>query len=254
MSALKPIFVTLVVAGLVGLVGLGGPAVLDDPQQAVAAIDLTGSTSLPQPEGAGGDPLADDSGTSTQPSPEAEPPATQPRTAPPDEGTSQQIPALDELVGLVRDDGDDVGDLAIGGVELDFGPDAWVATAGALEDYDGDGTIEPFGEELSGLLGNEARLRVRFDHDGDDADVYVINGLSYREVSGPAPWLAADAVSEEEIRRLAAAAVGEGAQVVDLDPEAGATVAWDAEVLDSQGREYEVLLDAGGNVVDVQRD
>lgn len=48
--------------------------------------------------------------------------------------------------------------------------------------------------------------------------------------------------------------MGEGARVVELDAETGTTVAWEAEVVDSEGREHEVLLDAAAKVVDVRPD
>ena len=57
---------------------------------------------------------------------------------------------------------------AIDGVDLDFGPDDWVATAEAPDDFDGDGTVESLRDELAGLVGREVTLLVRFDDDGDD--------------------------------------------------------------------------------------
>lgn len=231
----------------VGLVGFGVAAALDDPDDQVTAINLTDTRSQPAPSdglalddpddqvAAGG--LAD---TRSQPAP--------------GDGASRQVPALEELAGVVERDGDDADDLEVGRVDLDFGPDSWVATAGATEDFDGDGTAEALRAELDGLVGNDTRFQVRFDTDGDDADVYAINDLVYREITGPAPWQSADAVGEDEIRRAAAAAVGEGARVVDLEPEDGTAVAWEAEVVDNQGREHDVLLDAAGNVIDVRQD
>jgi hypothetical protein len=49
---------------------------------------------------------------------------------------------------------------------------------------------------------------------------------------------------------LVGAAVGEGARVVELDAEDGSSVAWEAEVIDSEGGEHDVLLDVAGNVID----
>lgn len=212
--------------GLVG-VGVGVGAALDDPDERVASINLTGTQ---------GQSTAESAGT----------------------GGSRQIAALDELSGTVTREGDDdredVDDLHVGRVDLEFGPESWVASADPMEDYDGDGTTEALRDELDGLVGDDSRFRVRFDEDGDDAEVYSINDLTYREVSGPAPWQSADAVGEDAIREAAAAAVGEGARVVDLDAEVGTAVAWEAEVIDSQGREHDVLLDAAGNVIDVRQD
>lgn len=211
----------------VGVLGLGIGAALDDPDERVASINLTGAQSQATP-GSGG------------------------------AGGSRQIAALEEVSGIVTrdDDGDrdDFDDLDVRRVDLDFGPDRWVASAGPIEDYDGDGTVEALRNELDGLVGTDARFRVRLDGDGDDGDVYTINDLSYRDVSGPAPWQSADAVGEDAIRDAAAAAVGEGARVVDLEAEVGSAVAWEAEVVDSQRREYDVLLDAAGNIIDVRQD
>lgn len=213
--------VAIVAAGVVvGLAGVGVGMALDDPEQEVGSIRLTETRSQPA------------AGV----------------------GSLRQVPALDEVTGVVERLGDDIDDLTVGRVDLDFGPDSWIADAGPLEDYDGDGTTEAFREELAGLIGSEARLRVRLDNDGDDADVYTINDQPYRDVSGPAPWQSASAVGEDQIRAAATAAVGEGARVTELEAETGSTVAWVVEVIDSAGREYDVLLDAAGTVIDVRRD
>lgn len=118
-------------------------------------------------------------------------------------------------------DGDDLDDLAIGRVGLDFGPATWVATAGALADHDGDGS--------------------------------VVNELPYREVSGPRGSRPMPSVRTRSAARPQRP-WGEGARVVELDAETGTTVAWEAEVVDSEGREHEVLLDAAAKVVDVRPD
>ncbi|HEX6568151.1 MAG TPA: hypothetical protein VF015_03270 [Acidimicrobiales bacterium] len=161
--------------------------------------------------------------------------------------------------GTVGDDSghgdDDLGDeLEVNGVDLDFGPDDWVATATATADFDGDGGTEALRDELAGLVGREVTLLVRFDDDGDDADVYVIDGTTYRDVSAPAPWLPAGAADDESLRAAAAAAVGEGAQVIELEPEDDGTVAWEAKVRAADGTRREVRLDAAGTVVDVRAD
>lgn len=216
----KKFIVTAGAAAVLTIVTVGVGLALDDPEQAVGTVNLTDASSQPGP------------GSSD----------------------SQQIPALDELTGVVDRTGDDIDDLAVGGVDLDFGPESWVADAGALEDYDADGSAEALGVELDGLVGTEVRLRVHLDNDGDDADVYAINELTYRAVSGPAPWQSGDAVGEDGIRAAAAAVVGDGARVADLEAEDGTTVAWEAEVIDNQGREHDVLLDSAGNVIDVRPD
>lgn len=229
MPAKRTIAVTIVAVVAAGLAGLAIGVALNDPDESVSPVDLpaVASTTAPDPATEGGSVDARD---------------------------QHQVPALDEVSGIVVRNGDDEDDLEVGGVDLDFGPDAWVATAGPMEDYDGDGAVESLRDELDGLVGQEARFRVHLDDEGDDGEVYTINDLTYREVGGPAPWQMAAAVSEAEIRAAAAAAVGAGARVVDLDAEDGRVVAWEAEVIDSQGRKYEVVLDAAGNVIDVRRD
>jgi uncharacterized membrane protein YkoI len=107
---------------------------------------------------------------------------------------------------------------------------------------------------LAGLVGQEVTLLVRFDDDGDDADVYVIGDLTYRDVSAPAPWLPADSATDEALRAAAAGAVGDGAEVIELDPEDDGDVAWEAKVRAADGTEREVRLDAAGAVIDVRDD
>lgn len=65
----------------------------------------------------------------------------------------QQVAALDRLEGTLEHRGDDADDFSLGAVELEFGPEEWVLTAGALEDYDRDGTPEKLLNELDGLVG-----------------------------------------------------------------------------------------------------
>lgn len=217
---------TLGAAGIVaiGALVLGSQALLDDPDSEIGTIELGANQRTNQ--------------TPTQTS---------------DTGTDRQVPALDELSGPVRLD-DDADDLVVNGVELDFGPDRWVATADAADDFDGDGAVEALRDELAGLIDSEATFLVRFDDDGDDADIYVINELTHREVGVPAPWQSPDAASEDAVRQAAANAVGPDARVTDLDREDDGDTAWDAEVTDTDGREYDVRLDASGNVLDVRPD
>ena len=172
---------------------------------------------------------------------------------PPGEALDHRVRGLDEVSGLVsREDPDDVDDLVVGRVELDFGPDDWIAGAGPGADYDGDGIAEMLRDELAGLVGREARFLVRLDSRGDDGDVYAINGRPYRDLAGPPPWNAGGA-REEDIRRAAAAAVGEGATVEKLET-ADFPAAWEAEVVDAAGREYKVDLAADGRVLGVEAD
>jgi hypothetical protein len=172
---------------------------------------------------------------------------------PPGGALSRRVPGLDEVKGLVsRDDPDDVDELDVGRVELDFGPDNWVAAAEPIQDYDNDGTVEAVRDELSGLVGQEARFLVRLDSDGDDGDVYTINGRPYRDPAGPPPWNPSGA-NEADIRRAAAAAVGAGASVMKLEAQ-DYPLGWEAKVVDAARREYKVDLDASGKVLAVEPD
>ena len=172
----------------------------------------------------------------------------------------QQVAALDSIQGTFERRGDDQADFYLGGVELELGPDAWVLTAGPGEDYDGDGTPEDLLAELGGLVGQPVKALVRLDNDGDDADVYVLNDLAYRDsAGGPPPWLqtrSADgaAATPEVVAEAAAAAVGDGARVDELDRETVGDVAWEAEVNAVDGREHTVWLDAAGKVLNVDSD
>lgn len=169
---------------------------------------------------------------------------------------SQQVAALDRIEGTLEQRGDDPDNFSVGAVELEFGPDAWLLTAGPGEDFDGDGTAEDLLTELEGLVGQQVTAMVRLDNDGDDADVYVLNDLTYRDsAGGPAPWLqagtaSAEAASPEAVADAAAAAVGAGARVDELDRETAGDVAWEAEVIAEDGTEYSVLLDVSGAVLD----
>ena len=82
--------------------------------------------------------------------------------------------------------------------------------------------------------------------------MYAINGRPYRDPAGPPPWNTGGA-HEEDIRRAAAAAVGEGAVVKKLEA-ADYPAAWEAEVVDAAGREYKVDLAADGRVLGVEAD
>jgi hypothetical protein len=169
----------------------------------------------------------------------------------------QQVAALDSIRGTLERRGDDPTDFYLGGVELELGPEAWMLTAGPGQDYDGDGTPEELLAELEGLIGQPVTALVRLDNDGDDADVYVLNDLAYRDsAGGPAPWLQTKtatgaAATPEVVAEAAAAVVGNGARVNDLDRETAGDVAWEAEVTAIDGREHTVLLDAAGKVLDV---
>src|SRR5690606_22547925 len=175
---------------------------------------------------------------------------------------AEAVVGLDQLVGELRA-GDDPDDWSVGGVEVDFGPDGWLVAAPALADFDGDGTAEPVLDELRGLEGTEVTLGVRYeaDDDGerDDADVFTVGGVTYRDpAGGPAPWQAAGdrpATDRDAVAAAAAAAVGDGARATEVDRETeDGWSGWEVEVHDGRGREYQVLVDSAGTVVDVRPD
>lgn len=250
----KTIVIGAVAVAALGLGGAAAVTALDDPDSSVDAVSLGDAT------------------------------ATGAQSTTGDAGTSQQVPGLDELSGTVTwddgmgDDSDDSGtdddrsseladmiesgatgvpldpELEINGVDLDFGPDDWVATAEASADFDGDGAVASLREELVGLVGQDVTMLVRFDDDGDDADVYVIGDLTFRDVSAPAPWQPAGSATDEALRAAAVAAVGDGAEVIELDAEDDGDVAWEVKVRAADGTEREVRLDGAGAVIDVRAD
>lgn len=232
MPARKTIAIGVAAAVALGVAGVAGVAALDDPDESVDAVGISDAQA--------------DLGSSSG-----------------EAGAGRQVPGLDELSGVVQrendDDGDDdrdddVDDLEINGVDLDFGPDDWLATADAPADLDGDGTTATMRDELTGLVGQDLTLLVRFDDDGDDADVYVVGDTTYRDVAAPAPWLPDDAATDEALRAAAIEAVGEGAELIELDAEDDGDVAWEAKVRAADGTEREVRLDAAGTVIDVRDD
>lgn len=169
----------------------------------------------------------------------------------------QQVEALDRLDGtLVADD--DPGEYRLGTVDLDFGPDAWVLTAPPLQDYNGDGRTERLEAELNSLVGRTVTMLVRLD-DGNDATAYALNDLPYRDPAGPGPWVVepsttAPTATVEQVRTAATDAVGPGARINELEPIQAGQVAWEASVTRADGREFVVLVDAGGAVLTVRED
>jgi len=223
-------------AGLLA-VGTVGYLVANDPEQQVDSIRLTGVTS-------GAAPQADSADTAEQ-----------------NPSSTQSVDGLEQLVGELRadGDGDDADDWSVSGVEVDFGPEEWLLTQPELEDFDGNGTVEPLLDELRGLEGTEVTLGVRYeaDEDRDDADVYTVNGVAFRDTDdGPAPWQNTDeqaAADRDTVSTNAAEAVGEGARTVEVErQDEDGWDGWDAEVVDAGGQEYEVILDVAGEVVDVR--
>ena len=91
-----------------------------------------------------------------------------------------EIDPLDRLQGTLQAE-DDLGQFTLGSVDLDFGPEGWVLTAGPLQDYDQDQTTESLLDELTGLAGRQLTTLVRPGDGGDEAEVYVLNDLPYRD-------------------------------------------------------------------------
>lgn len=211
------------------VLGIGGYHFSGDPERTVDAIRLdgfTGSSSLPEPSG---------------------------------EGVSMPVDGLEQLVGELRS-GDDLDDWYGAGVEVDFGPRAWLLTDPVLEDFDGDGIADPVLEELRALDGSDVTLGVRYGSDEgggrDEAGVFTINGLPFRDADGgPAPWEAPGTRSEadrEEARAAAEEAVGESSRATSI--ERTGEDGWEVGVRSPGGRFYDVLLDFSGEVVDIRSD
>lgn len=170
-----------------------------------------------------------------------------------------EVPGLERVDGLLEQDTDDAAEFTVGTVELDFGPEAWVLTAAPTEDFDGDGQAEPLLVELDGLVGQSVRSAVRIEPDGDDADVYLLNDLTYRDpAGGQVPWRPTPAPGDPASRRTVTAAaenaVGPGFRVDELERERVGSVEWAASMLDADGREQLVLLDRTGHVLLVRED
>ncbi|TNM70198.1 hypothetical protein FHN55_00425 [Streptomyces sp. NP160] len=185
---------TLVAAGLLGAAAL--TACGSEDSRTVGAVAVDGLS-----------PASSASEASASPS------ASSPSAGPSAAGSAAAVSALQTVQGVLErdvddsdDDSDDdrddpadrYDDFTVNGVEVDFGPSEWVVAAPVLQDYDRDGTAEPFAAELDGLVGQQVTLQVRDDEDDDDddraddrlddADVYEVNGLALRDITGPAPW------------------------------------------------------------------
>lgn len=169
------------------------------------------------------------------------------------DGSGQtQVLALEEVTGVLGGD-DDLDDYEVDGIDLGVGPEGWVRTATAPADYDGDGRTGTMGEELDGLVGTEVTLLVQMDEDRDQGDVYVVQGLDFRDVAGgPSPWLVHQAAVEGNLRAAALDAVGEGSVVTEMDLEDDGS--WELEVTGGDGMDYEVRLSPEGQVLRVELD
>lgn len=238
----------LITAGVIGAI-TGGTVVgaaLTDPTVTVGPVEIDDISAAPVP--------------TRPPSPDAEGETTATTTTDSDSVVARAVEGLEQLVGVL-DAGRDSDEWFVSGVEVDFGPDGWVDGPTIYDDFDGDGTKEPLLAELQGLAGRTITLGVRyeFDDDRDDADVYIIEGLTYRDpAGGDAPWQIAaidSAASPEEIAAAAASAVGPGAAAIDIDPEHdGGWTGWDVDVRAADGTGYQVYVDLAGNVLDVRPD
>ncbi|MFW5418456.1 PepSY domain-containing protein [Nocardiopsis sp. CNT-189] len=232
---------TLIAASATGLLALGaaGYLLVDDPEETIEPVRISGVTASDTSgsgEGSGGG-----------------------------DGTTRSVDGLERLTGELRA-GDDPDDWSVAGVDVDFGPEQWLLGDPEQADLDGDGETGPVLEELRALEGREVTLGVRYeeedgedeDADRDDAEVFTVDGKTYRDPDGAAPWEAAGGkggADRDAVATAAEKAVGEGARAVDVDrsdDEDGA--GWDVEVHGADGEEYEVLLDASGKVVDVRAD
>ncbi|MBN1281196.1 MAG: hypothetical protein JXA00_06065 [Candidatus Thermoplasmatota archaeon] len=69
-------------------------------------------------------------------------------------------------------------------VELHFGPQWYITSAVAAEDYDGDGDNELIIDELVGLVGAEVTVEGHLQSEGW-MSVFTINGMVYREPGQP---------------------------------------------------------------------
>lgn len=183
---------SLVAAGLLGAAALS--ACGSEDARTVGAVAVDGLAPASGSSDAAGTPAATSTATTSA-------------------GTPAAVAPLQTVQGVLQreadDDDDDAQDPAdryddftVNGIEVDFGPSEWIIAAPALQDYDGDGTAEPFAAELDGLVGQQVTLQVRDDDDDDaddraderagdrmdDADVYEVDGLALRDLTGPAPW------------------------------------------------------------------
>lgn len=241
--------VLFVTAGVVGA-AFGGAAIgaaVNDPDVYVDPVIMTGVA-------APSDTVAGATDTASSPSSNAADASAA------GDVTVRAVEGLDQLVGILQPDVDS-DDWYVSGVDVDFGPEAWIAAAPASEDYDGDGTAEPFLTELRDLQGREVTIGVRYDGDDDrdDAYAFTIEGLPFRDpAGGAAPWqtpVAGVPASRDDIAAAAAAAVGSGATVLDIDREVDdGWTGWDVDVRSSDGRDYDVYVDLTGAVLDVRSD
>jgi len=88
---------------------------------------------------------------------------------------------LTEITGILEYD---ETNFFIGEVELHFGPNWYITSVIAAEDYDGDGEEELVIDELIGLVGTEVTVEGYMQSE-DWMSVFTINGMVYREPGQP---------------------------------------------------------------------
>jgi hypothetical protein len=221
--------VLFVTAGMIGA-AIGGAAIssaITDPDVDVAAVEMPGISVTPGAEG---------------------------------DITVQSVQGLEQLIGTLRA-GESPDDWYVSGIEVDVGPDGWISGAPPFADYDSDGTTDPLLTELRRLEGRNVTLGVRYeiDDDQDDADVFTIEGLAFRDpAGGPAPWQTEPVGTEatrDDIAAAAVAAVDQGTATIDVDRTSNdGWSGWDVEVRAADGSASQVHLDLTGNVLDIRPD
>jgi hypothetical protein len=240
---------------LIGLAGLavGGLAVAgvavvldDDPTSSVDSVTLSDVTRSEQAAA----PTSTDDGDSESTDRSI---STIPTAA---------VEGLEELAGQLRAGGD-ADEWYVANVDVEFGPNGWLQTTTAPADFDGDGTVGTVLDELRGLEGSDVILGVRFDidddgdNDRDDADVFTINALAFRDpTSAVAPWqIAPDAApaTREAVIDAALEAVGANSTFLEISAENDDGFSgWEVEVRRADGNRYEVLVTSDGIAVDVR--
>jgi len=180
-------------------------------------------------------------------------------SSPSDTVATSAVQGLEELAGQLRG-GPDADEWYVADVDVDFGPDGWLQTTEAPDDFDGDGTIGTIIEELRGLDGTDVELGVRFDRDDDndrdDAHVFTISGLAYRDpTAAAAPWQtpSGEPASREAVVDAALTAVGADAVLIEVYAEnEDGFAGWEVEVRSADNQRYEVLVTASAVVADVR--
>lgn len=146
------------IAVVAGVIGYATALVLDDPEAAVQTrvIEVATSTAeLPPPVG----------GT-----------------------TSEPVDGLERLQGTLRASSEP-DEWLLGSIEIDVGPERWMRETAVTADVDGNGEVGSIFDELSGLVGRDVELWVRFDETRDDAELFGIQQVLIRDpLAQRPPW------------------------------------------------------------------